>query len=94
MKVKIYRLIYLADLNPVQAFYNTELLDEQGFRKRFIEAVNEEQICTDTITENFGLSMDADWNTLSTGDMVDIFDADGYMVDVVEVDVAELNKEA
>ena len=89
MKLKIYKLIYLGDLNSVQTFHQIELFGEEGFRKRFVQAVEEGQICEDTITESAELSLDTDWTTLPTEDMVEIFDADGYMVAVNEIDIAD-----
>lgn len=89
MKLKIYKLIYLDDLNSVQTFHEVELFGEQAFRKRFIQAVEEGQICEETITEGAELSIDTDWTTLPTEDMVEIFDADGYMVGVDEIDIAD-----
>ena len=89
MKMKIYKLVYLDDLNSVQTFHSIELFGEHGFRKRFVQAVEEGQICEDTITESAELSLDTDWTTLPTEDMVEIFDADGYMVAVDEIDIAD-----
>ena len=90
-KLKVYKLIYLDDLNSVQTFHQIELFGEEGFRKRFVQAVEEGQICEDTITDGAELSLDTDWTTLPTEDMVEIFDADGYMVGVQEVEFGELD---
>lgn len=75
--MKIYKLCYCDDMNPYEVFNHIELFTESGLQCRLREAIENEQICPETL-EEWGLNEDSDCSRIPVDKIVEIFRSDGY----------------
>lgn len=100
--MKIYKLwCFIDDDNPQERspeylFYNIEIFSESGFRKRFWQAIVDEQIDYDTL-DHYGLGdiTSNDLCDVDTDTMKWIFEREGYNVaiETIEIDDLDIKKD-
>ena len=79
--MKLYKLVYIGDEDSnLETFRQTEVMTENGLRTRLKQAIQDEQLCQDTL-ELFDLDKNTDCHKLTAEQIVEIFDYDGYEID-------------
>lgn len=80
--MRIWKLIYMDETtNEMDVFKDIELLTDEKLKERFKQAIDNEQICEETIEEHkLDSSKDYDIHNIA-----DIFAKDGYTIGFVEV---------
>lgn len=92
MNTKIWKMIFIIEDDnyeewlPKETFRQTELLGEKDWKPRLIQAVQDEQLNEDTI-EKYNLNNKEVINSLTTNNIIEIFEYDGYIVDYKFVNV-------
>lgn len=82
----LFKLCYIDSQTDV--FDEIEILTASGLRERFVQAVKEEQICPETL-EEFGLDKNLDFEDVELVEIMDIFNADGYQIEQIEISATE-----
>ena len=88
--MKIYKLCYIEDLRARETFNQTEIHTAKSLKARLRQAIDEDQLCEETL-EEFGLSPDVCCENLSLKEVMNIFDADGYTVAEDYLEVPEID---
>ena len=80
--MRIWKLIYMDETtNEMDVFRDIEILTDNELKERFKRAIENEQICEETIEE---LKLDSS-KYYDINDIADIFAKDGYTIGFVEV---------
>ena len=82
----LFKLCYID--NQTDIFDDIEILTASGLRERFAQAVKEGQICPETL-EEFGIDKNADFEDVELAEIMDIFSADGYQIEQIEIDATD-----
>lgn len=80
--MRLWKLIYMDETtNEMDVFRDIEILTDNELKERFKRAIENEQICEETIEE---LKLDAS-KYYDIRDIADIFAKDGYTIGFVEI---------
>ena len=82
----LFKLCYIDSQTDV--FDDIEILTASGLRARFAQAIKEEQITGETL-EQFGISANTDCDEIELVEIMDVFSADGYTIEQIELDATE-----
>lgn len=87
MKLNVYLLAYIDDLHyPSEVFNAIEVIPEDDIIDRLKTAVDEGQVCC------FDDEDLPDFNTMTPEMAVDIFRHDGYVVELFEMEIKNVQK--
>lgn len=78
--MKIYKLCYLEDLRARETFNQIEIHTEKGLRKRLRQAIDEGQVCPETL-EEMGFDENVSIDNLSIKQVMEVFENDGYTIE-------------
>ena len=79
--MKLYKLVYIGDEDSnLETFRQTEMMTEYGLKERLKQAIQDEQLCQDTM-DVYDLDNTTDCHKLTAEQIVEIFDYDGYEID-------------
>lgn len=91
MKIKVYKMYFFCDDSaetPRYIFEQTDLYSEKGLKTRLKQAVIDEQLNDSTMIEyNLYDITDQAIDKMTTADIIEIFEFDGYDIQEQEIEI-------